>query len=135
MKKILSLGLVLLTALALLAGCQGRLPEGVDKDRLETDAKAIVDAVNAGDYQTVHDMFGSENNLPVEEWEARLTTVAQQLGSFEEYKSTSYLTTDDKTHGELVTMLLESQYANGKVVWQVTFTTEYEILKLWVNNA
>ena len=71
-------------ALALLSGCQGRLPEGMTKERLETDAKAIVDAVNARDYETVVALFSQEHALPLEEWQTAHDPPHDQLGAFAE---------------------------------------------------
>ena len=134
MKKVLTLSLAALMLAALLGGCTGRLPDGMDKAKLESLATEVVDLVNARDYATLVGMYIDEG--PTEdEWPELLEPYTETYGAFKEYKKISYVTTEDDTYGELVTMLVEADYENIEQIWQVYITTDYKIAGLRISKA
>lgn len=138
MKKVLSGMLVSLLAVLMLAGCGGSAPAGMDTNRLETEARALVDVVNAREYRQLTQLFTAEK-ITAEAWAESLDPYLDEFGDFKAYKGTSFSTGEEAIEDaegnaatrQLAYVLLTAEYTETTVVWRVVFSPEYEIIGLW----
>lgn len=132
MKKLLVYVCLAAAALVLFAGCGGeKLPEGMDAAALESQAKTFIDAVSAQDYDEVVAQFTDTGaHYSAAEWEGMLGSYIASFGAFKSYKSTNIATVDDATYGEVAVVLLETEYEEQTIIWQVSINQEYEIIGL-----
>lgn len=138
MKKALSGLLVWVLAVLLLAGCGGSAPSGMDTSRLEQDAKALMDVVNAREYSQLSRLF-TGSTITADAWAESLDPYLDEFGAFKAYKGTSFATGEQEVANddastvieEIAYVLLTVEYAEKTVVWRVVFSTDYEIIGLW----
>lgn len=129
-KRFATLGLLALLLAALLAGCAGQpnLPEGMDAAQVEAQAKQFIDTANAANYEELANLFSPEYYLAPEEWQAALDPLWEQFGAFQSYGKTSFATVDQAPYGVAAVALVECNYENQKLVWQVAIDTNWHIV-------
>lgn len=121
--------LALVLATALLAGCSPTLPEGMEEETLTADAQGIIDMVNAQDYAGLAAACPGID-FTEEAWQEALEPYTTAWGAFERYGEAKLVTGDSDDFGELVAVYQETVYTEQKMVWMVSFTTEYECVGL-----
>lgn len=132
MKKVLSLCALALAMLLVLGGCGAtQLPEGMDAEVIKEDAREFLDAVNQEDYAMVEYMFGLDSP-DAAGWQELLEAKLAEYGEFKDFHEITFVNTESSTHGPLVVALVDSEYENARIIWQVSFTTDYDIVGLRV---
>ncbi len=134
------LPLAICVIFVLFTACGGAtlsLPDGMSEDTAEAMAKEIVSAANSADYATMAELFSGLEGTPPpteEEWEEILSPVFDELdtGAFIEYGEIAFTTVDDDTIGPQGVVLLECDYENISVVWQVVFSQDMKIIGLFL---
>ncbi len=113
------------------------LPDGMSEDTAEAMAKEIVSAANSADYTTMTELFSGLEGTPPpteEEWEEILAPVFEELdaGAFIEYGEVAFTTVEDDDIGPQGVVLLECNYENISIVWQVVFSQDMKIIGLFL---
>lgn len=134
MKKIISVSAAFVLLALVLAGCGGKkLPDGMKEEDLETNAKAIITAVNAKEYDVIVSLY-SPAGPSAEAWQQQLEPLYEQLGAFKEYKKTTFAVLEDEQLGQLVVVLVETKYENATITWKASFNTQMEIVGLRIGG-
>ena len=136
MKKVFSLAAVFALVACLLAGCggDGASGSGAVDPALEAKAKTALELAHEKDYGALTLAFREDlrEGLTNEALAASFEPIWEQVGAFQEYKGVSSVTQDHSTLGAVTGVLLDSQYANQKIIWQVAFDGEGEMLSMTV---
>lgn len=125
MKKLLLVFCVLLG----ITGCAQQLDESFEKDALEQATTTIVENLNSANYDVIENTVNNElkdilsASVIAKAWEP----VYERLG---DYKGESSLKI--KPNGETATVILISDYANGKMQITATYNTDMELVGLYI---
>ncbi len=136
-RTILPFALCMIFVLLSACGATLSLPDGMSEDTTEAMAKEIVSAANNADYAAMVELFSGLEGTPPpteDEWEEILAPVFEELdtGAFVEYGEVAFTTVEDDTIGPQGVVLLECDYENISVVWQVVFSQDMKIIGLFL---
>lgn len=114
--------------LLMLVACGGSKVEDATAEIYITKAEAIVDLLNEGNYEAVHDTFNDEmkTGLPVIDME-ELTPIIKESGSFEEIDKASV----EEEEGMYITVLV-AKYSDKNRVYTLTFNEDEEVAGLFI---
>ena len=140
MKRVLSLGCVILAMSLLLTGCTGAapLPEGMNKETVIAKGQEVMDELLAGEYELVLARFredirnqkDKEITVDVIKQLVDEHIVPEELGEFKEVSSTAAEGAGDletEPHGVAV---FHCKYAKEKVAFGFAFDVEMNLIGL-----
>ena len=130
MKRIVCAALGLLTALALLTGCQGKaLPEGMSEDALLEAGKDVMLLVVQGDYETVLEQFRSDvrETIAAEDIQALALRQLDGAGVYKQIEKS--MTTGQAGDGEDYGIaVLYCQFSEKDVLFRVAFDADMTLV-------
>lgn len=128
MKKLL-LVICILLGVSTLTGCGQQLDEGFEKETLNQTTTAIVENLNSRNYDAIESTVNNElkDILSASVIEKAWEPVYESLG---EYKGGSSFKV--KPNGDSATVILISDYENGKLQVTATYNTDMELIGLYI---
>ena len=126
--------LALLLSLCLLAACHD-LAEGFEEDKMHEIGCQVIELCNARDYEGVLAMFDQEllGDVAVSDLADQLDPILDDLGAFEEFKTYAVAGSEDGNSGmDLGILAMRCAYENGKALYTITMTDEYQLVGLFV---
>lgn len=127
------LGLLLAIALVVLLTGSGRrfLPSQYEEQEVKERAKAAVDELSRGEYETVAEMFGDEmKTLSAEELREGMSRMSEQMGELQEYESIVVM---GYQQGETAYAMavVTGKCERGSAVYTITFNEDLKIIGLY----
>ena len=128
MKKLFCLLLCSLLCAGLLAGCGG-LSDNYDEEEVVSLAHAVVENLNAKDYDAVVAGMSDEMKeaLPADKLAEVWAPVAEQLGAFDSFAKDSTAEKDG-----LAVVIVTAKYENAGLTYTLTFDTELRLCGLYM---
>ncbi|MEG2769934.1 MAG: DUF3887 domain-containing protein [Oscillospiraceae bacterium] len=136
MKKLLSISLVLVMAVAMLTGCGGsKLADCfVEKDVIST-AKLAIDALNNGDYEGTVGYLKEDlqAQLPAEKLEESVKPTMEKMGAFKDYGDTAVVGSVSKdTNEDFAIALISANYENGTITYTIGFDKDMQMVQFFL---
>lgn len=130
MKRIVCAALGLLTALALLTGCQGKaLPEGMSEDALLEAGKDVMLLVVQGEYEDVLSAFRSDvrDTLTTEDIQALALSQLDGAGVYKQIEKS--MTTGQSSDGERYGVaVLYCEFSEKDVLFRLAFDPDMALI-------
>ena len=130
MKRIVCAALGLLTALALLAGCQGKaLPEGMSEDALLEAGKDVMLLVVQGEYETVLELFRPDirETISVEDIQSLALRQLDGAGVYKQIEES--MTTGQSGDGEEYGIaVLYCEFSEKDVLFRLAFDVDMTLM-------
>ena len=130
MKKLFSFLLVCVFGTALLTGCgAGKLPDGMEKDALLAAGHAVIEALDAGEYDLVVEGMDDTMKaaLPADKLAEAWEPVAEKVGAFTAYSDEAVTGKDG--WGVAV---IAAKYESGSVQFTLSFDSEMRLGGLYM---
>lgn len=127
MRKMTMMVVLMLMVLGL-AACGGNKVDDATTEKYRSVAEQVVSLLNAGDYATLHAMFGAQmkEGLPVEQMD-ELTPLIEEAGTFEKVDKFSI----EEKDGFYVTVLV-AKYSEEKRIYTISFSEDEEVVGLFI---
>lgn len=127
MRKMTMMVVLMLMVLSL-AACGGTKVDDATTEKYRAAAEQVVSLLNAGDYATLHEMFGAQmkEGLPVEQMD-ELTPLIEEAGTFEKVDKFSV----EEKDGYYVTVLV-AKYSEKKRIYTISFSEDEEVVGLFI---
>lgn len=113
-----------------LSGCQGKLSDKFDEEKVKDAAKEIVTKVNEGKTEDVYNnAFSSamRNAIELEDLQENLAYTLDKIGEFESFEKTEVAGIEDKDTGtEYATVMVLAKYKDGKAMFTISFDTDMQ---------
>ena len=128
MKKLFCLLLCSLLCTGLLAGCGG-LSDKYDEEEVIAQAHAVIESLNAKDYDTVAATMNGEMKevLPADKLAEVWEPIAGQLGAFDSFTRDAVAEKDG-----LAVVVVTSKYENGNLTYTISLDTGLQLCGLYM---
>ena len=129
----LALAVTVVLSLFLLAGCQGKpLPEGMDKETVQTKAEEVLALLADGDYTQVAEQFRQDVR---EEYGVTADTITQAMeqvagaGAYVKLTDSTVVGGENESFdGEYAVAVLYCKHEKKKVVYQFSIDPSYQLI-------
>lgn len=127
---------VLIVLAVVLTACGAKLPEGIDRTKLEERTADITDCINARDFESIEQWIRKdaiEKGLTAEALELTLSEYLDEFGTFEKVQSTQFTgTSDAETGEEYAAAVIKAKYEKATVEYNYFFDANVELIGLYL---
>lgn len=133
-KKIWVLAFMIAAILTFTACGLGRLPEGFQRDEVETAARSVVELLNRRDKAALRDLCTPRmKEVMTEKLYGKLFDGLEELGEYKEITGIILQgTTDDRTGEPIAVAVVQAYYEERDVIFTISFDAELKLAGLYM---
>lgn len=121
---------VILTA----CGKDSSLSSAFSEDNVKTQAEALIDEFNAGNYQAIIDQ-GSDlmkTSMTLEQWEEAAAPYVSKAGTFKSIEKEVIAGQQDNAKNDYAVYVAVVSYENSKIQFTITFNTDMKVEQFFI---